>query len=567
MGYLDQRVAEAEAEKLQAAFAQEMARCKADFWYFAERHVRIYPKPESGQSETSWLMNRSAVGYRPYDFQRKGVEILLKKKRMFWLKARQTGATTTCNAFFLWMCLFYPNTSHAIVAHREETATVLFRMLMEMYNMLDPLIKELVPVKRSREGDISFGNGSQIRVSASSSPKIAGGTLSSLHLSEFGLYENPARILEIALPAVGRGFLVLETTGDEGRLAQRDYWTQDNGLAKYFVPWFECPDYVADMPKEVAVDAKIVEYADKWNLDKGRVGFMYRELRARNWNWPAFHRNYPAQPDDAFSLSGEKFFTRYFNPEPWAPGIMVYEAVQPMASYVMGVDAAAGTEFGDYSSFAILRVDKGEVMAEAATFMARVAPRELATLVLEFARKYQPVVNIEVNNGWGLAALEALIEGQYGRLYAQKSVDAVSGEASQRIGWQTTERTRPLLLEYVRQYVDAKDDRDRYVHGVRDLRLQAQCNTFERNANGKYEHQKGAHDDMVFAYGLALAATDQAPLVHAVSMSRRPRTYAEQLAFYQTHLRHAGPDDVFDDDPVQKDSALHPLFRDYDGLQ
>ena len=142
-----------------------------------------------------------------------------------------------------------------------------------------------------------------------------------------------------------------------------------------------------------------------------------------------------------------------------------------MASYVMGVDAAAGTEFGDYSSFAILRVDKGEVMAEAATFMARVAPRELATLVLEFARKYQPVVNIEVNNGWGLAALEALIEGQYGRLYAQKSVDAVSGEASQRIGWQTTERTRPLLLEYVRQYVDSKDDRDRYVHGVRDLQI------------------------------------------------------------------------------------------------
>ena len=69
---------------------------------------------------------------------------------------------------------------------------------------------------------------------------------------------------------------------------------------------------------------------------------------------------------------------------------------------------------------------------------------------------------------------------------------------------------------------------------VEDERMKCEVNTFIYNDKGKPEASSKKHDDMVFAYALALMGFDQIEPMKQESLAKKPSTFAELLQFERT---------------------------------
>lgn len=99
------------------------------------------------------------------------------------LKARQLGFTTVIQLDFLDDCLFMPNISAGVIAHKKDDAEAFFdKKIRFAYDNLPPEFKELVPATQDSVRSMSFANGSSIRVGTS----LRSGTFQRLHISEYG---------------------------------------------------------------------------------------------------------------------------------------------------------------------------------------------------------------------------------------------------------------------------------------------------------------------------------------------------------------------------------------------
>ena len=106
-------------------------------------------------------------------------------------KARQIGFSTLS----LGLCLYYactrPRTNYMIVSYKQESSTLLFEKLKDMYRSL-PHDKYKFPkdVENNR-GKLKLDNGSSITLATAGGKDVGrGSTFEYILLSEFAFYEN-----------------------------------------------------------------------------------------------------------------------------------------------------------------------------------------------------------------------------------------------------------------------------------------------------------------------------------------------------------------------------------------
>ena len=135
------------------------------------------------------------------------------------LKARQLGSTTFIQLFILDRCLFNDNTNAGVIAHTLEDAEAFFKDKIKFaYDNLPEEIKLANPARNDSARELTFANGSRIRVGTS----MRSGTLQYLHVSEFGKicakYPDKAKeVITGSLNTVAPGnFVAIESTA-EGR--------------------------------------------------------------------------------------------------------------------------------------------------------------------------------------------------------------------------------------------------------------------------------------------------------------------------------------------------------------
>ena len=97
----------------------------------------------------------------------------------------------------------------------------------------------------------------------------------------------------------------------------------------------------------------------------------------------------------------------------------------------------------------------------------------------------------------------------------------------EEIGFSTSVSTRPVLLARLHKAISSG------ALVVNDERMKAEMNSFVYNKVGRPEADRRKHDDMVFAWGLALAGVDQIDVVRDEQLLRRPGTLREMLAYEQ----------------------------------
>lgn len=230
------------------------------------------------------------------------------------LKARQLGMTTFIQIFMLDRCLFNDNVNAGVIAHNREDAESFFDDKIKFaYDALPQEIRDARPAQNDSARELSFSNGSKIRVGTS----MRSGTLQYLHISEFGKIcaKYPDRAKEIiagALNTVAQGqFVFIESTaegdGPFKTMFNTAYHAEtEPSLLEYkafFYPWFRHPDYVLE-GIVVDSDEREREYFKTLYEQEGIV----LSQEQKNWyllKWreqgDLMKQEYPSTPAEAFN--------------------------------------------------------------------------------------------------------------------------------------------------------------------------------------------------------------------------------------------------------------------------
>lgn len=182
--------------------------------------------------------------------------------------------------------------------------------------------------------------------------------------------------------------------------------------------------------------------------------------------------------------------------------------------YILGVDVGDGLG-QDFSVVSVVREPTIEEPAEeVAQYVSNtIRPSELAFVVDAIGHFYcdedgiEACAAVELNNH-GITVQDLLqLHLGYTHFYVWEVVDAADASArfTKRIGWQTTTRTRPILLEKFHDAVTTRDP----ISNLADFRLNSPTTRTElrffvtEGLLGEAEHAKGQHDDCIFGSAIA----------------------------------------------------------------
>jgi len=162
---------------------------------------------------------------------------------------------------------------------------------------------------------------------------------------------------------------------------------------------------------------------------------------------------------------------------------------------VIGIDAAAGEGKGDYGAMAVIEKERMDV---AAVWHGHMDPDLLGMEAVWLARYYNGALLAPESNNHGIAVIGAIRRAGYGRIYRQRDPD--TGRLSERWGFLTTARTKPLAVNALARYI--REDAAR----LRDRGLIKECMDYEYDEKGHSNARSGSHDDRVMAMAIAVYA-------------------------------------------------------------
>ena len=445
---------------------------------------------------------------------------------VFDLKARQLGGTTGVAAYAFWHAYFRSNFRVGVMAQSRESAEQIFEIYKRFYDNLPKWLR--FPTQKSNVRELLWFHGGMVRVFTANTQSARGTTYNFLHCSEFAFYSDVERTIQSAgQTATPDAIVVMETTAN-GLNYAHDLWVGENGYKKVFLPWTKAEEYTRkDRPSGLGrnMPDRWREYAKEHKLTKQQLFWAFHAYRTKcGSNWQTFHQEYPITSEIAFITSGERFFSVIFPHVKATAGYRRYEEPAKYHVYAMGVDTASGSPSGDYSSFCVLDITNKDKPRCVSTYYARVSPSEFGDTVHKEAKVWDALVVAE-SNSYGLSIIESLIGAGYANLYRRTQFDKMAKRWKEELGFVTSVATRPVILSRLHKFVSEER------LAINDDRMKAEMNTFVYDSRGKPQADRGKHDDMVFAWALALAGIDQIEAVREEKLSKKPSSLRELLAY------------------------------------
>jgi hypothetical protein len=418
------------------------------------------------------------------------------------LKARQMGISTWVAGRFFLKTVTQPGTLSVQVAHTQEAAEEIFRVVRRFHSELPEELREgVLRTSRANARSLVFPElDSEYRVETAGDPNAGRGlTVQNLHCSEVARWPGDARAtlagLLATMPAE-RGEVVLESTAQGAHGCFYEEWmaAQANGWVRHFFPWWWEASYRLDAGEDAESEEERA-LVSKHGLTREQIAF--RRRLQRQFGMLA-RQEYPESADDCFLASGSCVFDteaidRRLREAPppverrWAGALAVWLKPMPGREYLVAVDPAGGGSEGDYAAMQVLDAATGLQCAE---FQGRCGLLEIAERAATIGREYNGATLIVERNNHG-AGVIAYLTGvvQYARLYEQDG----------QPGWLTTALSRPRAVGQVERLLGEGAE------SVMSARLLREMKTFVRDARGRTGAAEGQHDDLVMAMGIGLA--------------------------------------------------------------
>jgi hypothetical protein len=423
-------------------------------------------------------------------------------RRNIVLKARQMGVSTWIAGQFFLRTITHPGTVTVQVAHTQEAAEQIFRIVHRFMALLPESLcaGALKSVNRSAQRIVFPEIDSEYLVETAGDRNAGRGlTITNLHCTELARWPGDAAEILYGLMATlsPAGQLAMESTpmGASGCFWKEWQEAEKTNTVRHFFPWWLEPAYVAAPPEEASLTEAERQLMREHHLGPEQIG--YRRQILRNFRGLA-KQEYAEDPTACFLASGTCFFeTAAIDARLQAiedpveerrnGALHIWLTPQAGREYLVAVDPAGGGTSGDFTAMQVIDLRSGLQCAE---WCSRLTPLETAREAAALAREYRGALLAVERNNQGEAVLAHLrATCRYDRIF----------QAEQRDGWLTTSVTRPYMLGKL----------DAALVETPGLftseRLLRECRSFVRQASGRAEAQAGEHDDCVMAMALALA--------------------------------------------------------------
>lgn len=452
--------------------------------------------------------------------------------RQVWLKCRQCGSSTIAQAVLAWRTFLNPNINSMVVAHDTETSEAIFSIAKTFYECLEPWLQPKTRYYDKRGfvfEDGKRGGGLRSRMNIQTAGNLHAGvghTIHCLHLTEAARYPNPKEIetsLFPTMPDVPGTAVIIESTGhvrgEWFRFICEAAESGDYGPYQYhFIPWFWQREYASIVPPDFELEAEERDLVEQHGLLLPQIAWRRNKIASFLGDIDRFRQEYPATPDEAWIPAGSLVLppdvlnrlARDVAPPKRRcevlPGplildnprgnLVIWEEPERGVPYDIGVDVAMGIEGGDYSVASVIRRKDLKQVAEWHGHIDPVAFAEPLRWLAIFYNEAQIAVEA---NSIGYATNGELAQSYY-NLYRWRYRDEVGIKISNKTGWWTTERTKQMLVSYMRNLCIQQQVT------VRSTNLMEELRGYTVDEKGKYGAAAGYFDDCVVAWSIALVA-------------------------------------------------------------
>ena len=441
--------------------------------------------------------------------------------RVVVLKGRQQGLSTVIEGIIYWWTSQHKAQKAIVMTHHSDSTKALFDMVKRYHDGCPEILKPQTKYSSRKELSFNVLDSSYMVATAGGEGIGRGETLQLAHLSEAAFYppatakENINGLLQ-AVPNEKGTMVFVESTANGIGNSFHNIWTgaveSKNEFTAVFIPWFIQQEYRFPVPDNFKRTPDEEDLVEKYGLDDEQL--MFRRKKIATNGLDLFKQEYPCCAEEAFLTSGRPVF----NPEQLqnmldnAPDIkqrlaleedewvehprgelLVYRMHDPGESYYIGADISMGVRGGDYSVAQVLDSKKRQV----AVFRGHVHPDYFATVLYHLGLFFNAALIIPENNNHGILTCTRLAKDlAYPNVYMTTDVDKITERETVKIGFSTTVKTKPLVIDQLRASLRENELELNDKTTIRELM------TYIVNENGGMEAEQGCHDDCVVSLAL-----------------------------------------------------------------
>ena len=506
----------------------EYTKCSQDPCYVIESYFETFDKTREGY-----------VPFQLFDGQRKLVSNYRKHRFNLVLKYRQAGISTVTAAYSAVLTAFAsPDRPEKvlILANKQETA-------IEFQNKIINFIKQLpdwvnVSFDKSSQKHVRLSNGSEIKAVATSQDALRGYTPTVLLIDEAAFVEGGQELWTACLASIGTGgkAVLISTPNGLDPIYYASYEGAikgDNSFCVTHLKWWQDPRFNKDLKlvktKDIVDwfqkpaserDEDIIESAIDLHLDvtlkfinegyKPHSSWYENMCRDMNFN----KRMINQELECAFIGSGdnviegdvirkqeqENVIDPIVKDKAWDSNLWIWKLPEKGHRYILALDVSRG-DSEDATGMCIIDYDTFEQVLE---YHGKVPPDVAALIVDQYGRMYDALSTFDITGGMGIASTQKLKdlgypkkllhydkEGDNNSLYFIPDETSIPG-----INFASKNR-RSQIVAALEEAVSRGNFK------IRSERLTAELKKFVYK-NGKPDHMKGSHDDLIMALGMCL---------------------------------------------------------------
>tara|TARA_R110002020_G_scaffold166029_1_gene353835 strand:- start:1949 stop:3673 length:1725 start_codon:yes stop_codon:yes gene_type:complete len=505
----------------QEELIQEYAKCYKDTSYAIKTYLETYDNTKS-----------KYVPFILFPEQEMMLNNFDKYNDNITKKYRQAGVSTATAAWVSKNLQFASKTRPEkilIIANKLDTASEFANKVRGFLNQWPDWINVGFSKEKDSQKHFKLNNGCEVKAVATSVDALRGYTPTTLIFDEAAYIEAGDDFWAACMASLSTGgkVLVISTPNGYDKIYYEIYEQSIKGLNSFHISelhWENDPRFTEDLfwvkTKDIVhfllnrEDYNENEFIEEKDRDK------FEELTQKGYKpcsaWfesmvkklKYDRRKVQQELESAFLGSGDNVvpvdtIEKIKNEDIREPNDMfvgnqmwVWEKPHKGHRYILGCDVSRG-DSEDFTSIVIIDFDTRRQVAE---YLGKIPPDLAADIIYKWGGMYKAYVVTDITGGMGVATSRKLQELGYKDLY----VEGINTADKWKYNPNAQNKTPGLAFNNKRvQIISAFEEALRHDFIVRSKRLLNEMYTFVY-INGRPNHMKGKHDDLIMALAMAL---------------------------------------------------------------
>ena len=508
----------------------EYAKCINDTPYALKTYLQTYDNTQS-QYVPLELFNDQVTLVNDYDTCEENIA----------LKYRQAGVSTVTSAWASKKLVFAKKSKPEkilIIANKMDTAQEMGNKVRAFVDQWPSWLGVTFSTEKNSQRHFKLTNGCEVKAVATSKDALRGYTPTILIFDEAAYINADEDFWSACMASLSTGgkVIVISTPNGFDPIYYSIFSQAIKGMNDFRITemyWFRDPRYSKDLKLIKCND--IVHYMlnrgdyndseitlDYSNIKVENRDFQEIKLKIENEGYKPYSswfesmakklkfdkRKISQELECNFLGSGDSVIppetmkkikeTYIKEPENKFMGGAIWQWKEPVEGhrYIMGVDVSRG-DSEDFSTISIIDFDAREQVLE---YIGKVPPDVLAEIAFKWATMYNSFIVTDITGGMGVSTSRKLQELGYKNLY----IDGVNPADKWKWDPKSQDKIPGINFNSKRVLIiQAFEEALRFDFALRSQRLFNELNTFVY-VNGRPDHQKGQHDDLIMAFAMAV---------------------------------------------------------------